>query len=736
VARRLACVRQQTPADCGAACLATIASHYGLPLSAGTARLYTGTDQAGTSVLGLVQGARSLGIEAKALRAKPEALDEISLPAVAHVVREGLYHYVVIHSISGSQMVVADPAEGVCRLTRQQFLSRWTGILVAFEPPAKLNGNDKPAGPCLRLLRLLAPFKHYVAETFIASIFLALLGFSFAFYLQIMVDRLARSGGLDVPMWLSFALLGVIGCRFAFALVRGFLLAHIARKVDLTLITDYYCHLIQLPMSFFQGVRVGDVISRLIDAVKMREMVGGSSLAAAIDSACILSGFAILAFYSWKLTLLTAALLLPLTLLLLLFNRPLRKYQRQALDHAGRVQSHFVEGFSGISTIRAFSAETESAHRMERALVPLLNTLFRTNITGLMAGGLGELIAGAGMTVVLWAAGKLVITNQLSIGKMVSFYSVLLLMLQPLLRLLSINYSVQDSLVSANRLGELMDLPIEEPRAMLMQPPEDRPCEVRFFQVTFRYGARARVLNGINLVIPACGATALVGESGSGKSTLIRLLLREFDPEEGLIELAGQNLKEMDPHGLRRQFGYVPQDPFFFSGTIKENLCVGGSGFSAADLADAVRAAGLSEFIESLPGRYDTPIGEGGLILSGGQRQRLAIARMLIHKPRLALLDEPTSNVDALTEQVLLRTIVNMAKQRPVLIVAHRLSTIRFADRIAVMDRGRIVESGTHSELIARRGRYFSLWETQVGCDLSCKQECRPPQVVLMENTC
>jgi ATP-binding cassette, subfamily C, bacteriocin exporter len=714
--RRPACVRQQTSADCGAACLATIALHFGKPVSIGTARLCTSTDQTGTSALGLVQGARSLGMKARVLRVDSEFVDEIPLPAIAHVIREGFCHYVVIHRVTASRIVIADPARGICRVDRRRFLGLWTGVVIVCEPPACIEGKSKLPGGCRRLAQLMRPFSLFLIEILIAAFFLTLLSFCFALYLQITIDNLVKSRLFETPIWLSLALLGVVICRFAFSLMRGLLMAHIARKMDLKLISGFYHHLIRLPAIFFQGVRVGDIISRLVDAAKMREMAGGSTLVTTLDSACLLAGFAVLSFYSWKLALFTAGLMLPLALILVLFNRPLRKYQRQALDFAGRLQSHFVEGFSGISTIRAFNAETAAADRMQHALIPFANSLFMTSVIALLAGGLGEFIAGVGLTAVLWLAGTLVSAGRLTVGEMISCYSILFLMLQPLLRLLQLNYAIQDSLVSANRLGELMDLPVEEKKACLA-PPEDGPGEICFKQVSFRYGARARVLHGIDLVIPSRGVTALVGESGSGKSTLIRLLLREFDPEEGVIEYAGQNLQGIDPQGLRSQIGYVPQDPFFFSGTIRENLCLGKAGFSQQDLQDAMRAASLNEFLDSLPCQLDTHIGEGGLILSGGQRQRLAIARMLLHRPRVALLDEPTSNVDALTEQGLLKTISNLAKEIPMLVVAHRLSTIRFANRIAVIDKGKIVEFGTHAELMARLGLYCALWKTQLGME-------------------
>jgi ATP-binding cassette, subfamily C, bacteriocin exporter len=734
--RRPACIRQQTAADCGAACLATIALHFGNPISIATARLLTGADQAGVTALGIVQGAHSLGMEAKALRATPEAIDEMPLPAIAHVATEGFCHFIVIHRFTGSRVVLADPARGIRRMERRDFLRIWTGVLIVVEPPTHAKRRARPFGACRRLAHLMHPYGRLLAEVLVASMFLALLGFSFAWYLQITIDSMVKRKVFDVPIWLTLALLGVVGCRFGFALVRGLLMAHLSRKMDLTLIADFYRHLIRLPMAFFQGVRVGDIISRLVDAAKMREMAGGSTLATTLDSACLLAGFAVLSFYSWKLALFAAGLLLPLALILILFNRPLRKYQRQALDNAGRLQSHFVEGFSGISTIRSFNAEREAANRMERSLVHFLESVFKTSVTGLLASSLGELVAGSGLAVILWAAGRLVASGKLTIGEMISAYSILFLMLQPLLRLLLVNYAIQDSLVSTNRLGELMDLPTEENKSDLMPPSEQCPCEIRITQVSFRYGARARVLHGVNLIIPPRGVTALVGESGSGKSTLIRLLLREFDPEEGTIEFAGRDIRQINIHGLRHQLGYVPQDPFFFSGTIRENLCMGRADYSHQELFDAARSAMLDEFINSLPCGFDTQIGEGGLILSGGQRQRLAMARMLMQRPRIVLLDEPTSNVDALTEQALLHTIVDVAKEKPMLIVAHRLSTIRFANLIAVMNKGKIVEFGPHADLMAQRGAYFALWETQLGFDWPSRRQFHSENAVLLENPC
>jgi ATP-binding cassette, subfamily C, bacteriocin exporter len=728
--RRLACVRQQTPADCGAACLATVALHYGKHLSSSSARLLTGTDQAGASALGLVQGAKSLGMDSKAVRAGPEWLDEVPVPAIAHVVHEGLYHYVVIHRVTTSQVIVADPAGGVRRIGRRDFLTIWTGTLILMKPPKQTGGEGCLPGPFARLFNLLGAFKYRLVVTLLASLFLTISGFAFAFYLQITVDRLVKSKTGPIGGWLSFVLLGIVVCRFALSAARGLLLACLSRDVDRMLIADYYRHLVRLPMSFFQGVRLGDVISRLVDAIKIREMAGGATLASLMDSFCLLSGGAILSLYSWKLTLLTTSLILLPMVLLPFFNLPLRKYQHRVLEHAARLQSHFAEGFAGIETVKALNAEREVFQRMDITLKSFLDNIFKTAITGLAAGSIAELITGAGLTAVLWAAARLVAGNELSIGEMVSFSSILFAMAQPLLRLLQINFAVQDSLVAISRLGELMDLPPEDARSKPEPLPDSGCCAVRFRNVSFRYGARALVLRGINLEIPQNGTTALVGASGSGKSTLVRLLLREYDPEDGAIELGGWDLKGLDPHALRGHFGYVPQDVFIFSGTIAENLCLGSAGVSAQDMEDAVRRAGLDEFVNSLPCRFHTPIGEGGLLLSAGQRQRLGIARMLIRKPRMALLDEPTSQVDAITEQVLLKTIESLAKSMPVLIIAHRLNAVRFADLIAVMENGTIVESGSHEKLLARRSRYFALWQTQFGFTASCREDVPTPSTI------
>jgi ATP-binding cassette subfamily B protein len=708
------CVKQHDITDCGAACLATVARTHRLRIPITAIRQFAGTDRRGTNVLGMVEAAQHLGFEAKGVKGDMEALARIPLPCIAHVVAGDLHHFVVIHKVTGKEVIVADPASGVVKYKRDDFAAIWTGVIVLLTPSATFRVGDRTVGVCRRFARLLEPHDFLLAETFLASLFLMMLGLGASIYIQLLVDRVLPEKDWTTLRWLSLGLVGVMVCRAAIGAIRGTLLAHIGQKVDVSLMLEYYRHVMRLPMQFFDTRQTGEIISRLGDAIKIREVISGATLMLLVDAATMIAAFGILCFYSLKLALLSLAILPVLGLLVLVINRPLKRAQRETMEAAEGLQSYLVESIAGSATLKALCAEDAAGFKTEKKIVGLLRSLLRAMMWGVSSAAAGELITGVGMVTVLWSAGAMVIRGEMSAGEMIAFYSILLFTLQPMLRLVTVNQQVQDAVVAADRLGEVLDLESETNGEQNKIVRAD--ClsgEIVFIGVSFRYGTRAPVLHDITLRIPPRSTVALVGESGSGKTTFAKMLLRYYEPIEGRIEADGYDLRDLRLDMLRSQIGYVDQDVFLFSGTIEENLRLGNPYATPEVIIGAVKAAGMEQFVSGLPNRYQTYIGERGLALSGGQRQRLAIARALVGDPRILIFDEATSNLDSQTEGAIHQLIEKLKPHKTIVIIAHRLSTVLNADQIVVMDRGRIVEQGTHQQLLLARGRYHGLWSAQ-----------------------
>lgn len=714
---RIFCVRQQSVADCGAACLATVCRIFGHNVSVSTMRLYAGTDRFGTNVFGLMEAARKVGLNPSAVRGNAQALDEIELPAIAHVTREGRPHFVVIQKVGRGIVTIADPAEGVVRRERAEFERAWSGVLMLFSGKPSFHARDRATSIWRWLTGLMEPNDYLLAETALASLLITVLGFSFALYLQMVIDRVLGGHHTGFLEPLTVVLAGVVACRSLLTAVRGVLLAWLSRRVDITLLTGWCRHVAHLPMAFFQSCRTGDIVSRLHDAIKIRELVGGSVLSFIMDAATLATGVGVLLYFSWKLALLSLCVVPPMCLLAAAVRRPLKRAQSEAVGYIAAIQSHLVESVSGISTIKSLGAERETACRAERDIFRFATSLFRANSVSALSGATAELLVGIGLTAVLWMTATMAVRGEFSTGRMVSFYTILLIIVQPLLRLMLIHSVVQDGLVAAERMGEVMDVPSEPSGAQdeIKQPAVADPLgAIEFCGVSFRYGCRGRTLNEIHLRVLGRSTVGIVGESGSGKTTLARLLLRQFDPECGRVELDGVDLRDIPLDSLRSQVGLVEQEPFFFSDTIANNLRFGAGEILPETMHAAVRSVGLEHWIAGLPNGYNTIIGERGASLSGGQRQRLAIARVLLRDPRILILDEATSNLDAQTEEIVQATLERLQGEKTILIIAHRLSTICRADSIVVLDQGRVVEQGTHAELLRQHSRYGQLWQAQM----------------------
>lgn len=731
--QRYACVHQVDGSDCGAAALATVARHHGLKLGLQTLRDLAGTDRVGTTLLGLARAAEKMGFTAQAVKGPYEALGTAPLPAIAHVVTPaGHGHFVVVYRVDQRTVTVADPARGVEKLPADQFAAQWTGYLLLLTPSETRSvdlGAYGAKSPALRLWGLMAGHRGVLVEALACAVLMTLLGLSTSYFVQHLVDSVLVRGDRRLLNALGLGMAAVLVFRAGFGLVRQYLLAYLGRKIDLALMAAYARHTLSLPMSFFETRRVGEILSRVNDAAKIREAVNGAALTAAVDGVMVLFTSAVLWMYDARLAA-VASIFGPVWFAIVLAHHPAtRRRSRETMEAAAGLSAHLVEDISGVETIKACGAQEARAEAGEQRLATLVGGFFSLQKLNLSLSALGTLLTGSAALAILWYGGHRVVSGALTIGELMFFYTLLGYLLDPLERLAALSIQFQDTLVAVDRLFEVLDLPAEprdEPKAAFERV--GRGIELR--DVSFAYGSRSPVLRKINLHIPGGSTVALVGESGCGKSTLLKLLLRFYDATEGQILVDGTDLRDFNLTSLREGIGLVSQEPFIVNATLRENIALGRPGASLSEIIAATRAAGLEDFVNRLPDRYETLLGERGANLSGGERQRLAIARAILRDPKLLIFDEATSHLDTATEAAIQENLRGVFHDKTVLLVAHRLSTIREADCIFVMHEGQIAESGTHESLLALGGRYARLWRAQAG-----HARPKPPQTAMAPPT-
>jgi ATP-binding cassette subfamily B protein len=718
MAHRYTVVRQVDGSDCGAAALATVALHHGLALGLQQVRELAYTDRRGATLLDLLRGAETLGFSAMGVRAEFEHLAQIPLPAIAHSkASDDTGHYVVVHRVRGNRVLVADPRHGLETLSREEFLKRWSGHLLVLVPGSNTvppESSGKRLRPVLRFLRVLRPHLPILGEAALCAVLISTLGVSTSYFVQHLVDSILVRNEGKLLNALGIGMVIIVFFRVLFGIVRDYLLAHISRRIDLTLISGYVRHILGLPLAFFEMRRVGEIFSRVNDTVKIREAISGAASTAAMDGTLVVFLLAVLWVYDLPLALVATAFA-PLLVCSVLLHHPASvRRTLDAMEMGEQLSSHLIETIEGAETVKAFGAERMRAQGGEIRLARVVQAVFGLQKLSMSTQALGTLLTATAGIAILWYGGHRVMQGALTVGQLLFFYSLVTYLMEPLHRLSTVNLKIQDALSAVNRLYQIMDLEREATSA---------PRKIQFATVheaielqnlSFRYGSRENVLTRVNLRIPSGKTIAIVGESGSGKSTLIKLLLGFYPPTEGRILIDGVDLSDFDLTSLRGRIGVVTQHPFLFSKTIWENISFGRPDARFEEVVEAAREAGLDQFIAGLPERYETMIGERGVNLSGGERQRLAIARALLCQPEILIFDEATSHLDSATERAIQKNLRTVFRGKTAVLVAHRLSTIRDADTIYVLHRGRVLEHGTCAELMAASGRFAALWHAQM----------------------
>lgn len=706
-------IKQHDITDCGAACLASICAHYGLQFPVARIRQYAFTDQKGTNVLGLIEAANKLGLSAKGVKARFEALKIVPKPTIAHViVNQQLQHFIVIYKVEKEHIVYMDPADGrMHKVENYDFERMWTGVLVLMEPEETFKQGNQKTSMTKKFFSLLSPHKSVMIQAVFGALVYSLLGLSTSIYVGKITDYVLVDKNLNLLNLMSVAMLVILLLRTFIGAMKSILALKTGQRIDAALILGYYKHLLTLPQQFFDTMRVGEIISRVNDAVKIRNFINNVSLDLVVNIMILLFSVGLMFVYSWKLALITLASAPLFLLIFWSFNKLNKKYQRSIMESSADLESQLVESINSISTIKRFGIEEFANLKTETRFVHLLKNTFRSIYGSIMAQGGIQFVSTAITIAVLWVGSILVIDQELTPGTLMVFYSLIGYVISPIGALISSNQTIQDALIAADRLFQIMDLEREQDNDQKIALQPDMIGDISFENVSFRYGSRKEVFKELNLKIEQGKTTAVIGESGSGKTTLISLLQHIYPIQSGHIRIGDYDIAQIDNKSLRRRVGTVPQQIELFAGTIVENIAVGDLHPDMRRITDLIDQLGLRKFIERLPEGLNTFIGEHGASLSGGERQRIAIARALYKEPEILIFDEATSSLDTTAERYVKQTLEALAEQgKTVIIIAHRLTTVKDADHIVVLDKGQVVETGTHGELFKAGGIYSRLW--------------------------
>lgn len=718
--RRIVLVKQHDETDCGAACLATVAKYYGKKVSISRIRYYAGTDVKGTSGLGIVKGAEYLGFSCRGMISEKKTIsDSVPYPVIAHVKKDVLDHYVVVYGKKRGKIIVADPDDGISLVAEEDFKKVWTGVFFLIVREQRFERTKETKGLFERFLYLLKPHKKILVECFLSGILLSLLGAAGAFYFRFLIDDVLYSSLKNTLLFCSLAYLAVIVFQTLTEFARNQLMNYMGNKIDLALMCDYFRHILRLPMHFFTSRKTGEIISRIGDTQTIRYTISSTTLSVIIDSCMLVLGGAFLFAFGSSLLWIAMIPVLVSAVLVWIFYKPFeRMIKKQAFMEAEK-QSALVESVNGISTIKALSSEEKAFNRAEGRIV---NCCRQSISLGVMSNALNSLqrfVSSFGTLLLYWVGSLKILEGEMSLGQLISFVTLSGYFLGPLSRLLTLQQALQEAAVASDRLSEILDMKeesdddrIEEEGKKIVSCGKLKG-KITVKNLTFSYGTRGAALKDINFSIQPGQKVAFVGTSGSGKTTMTKLLMKFYKAEKGSITVDGMNISDIDTEFYRDSIGYVPQEVLLFSGTVAENILWGTEGLGMKDVVWAAEAAQASSFIDKMPERFSTKVGERGATLSGGERQRISLARVLLRKPSILILDEATSSLDSLSERAIMDTINSSGRGCTMIMVAHRLSTIKNCDKIFVFDKGEIVESGTHFELLAKKKKYYEMWNAQ-----------------------
>ena len=763
-------VRQHDTTDCAAACLAMVCLHYKKEVTITRLRDMMGTDLKGTNLVGLQKAANELGFTTAAVRVDRENfLSDFSLPCIAQVITDqGLAHFVVVfkkttikddgerrrHMLKEAEaakedekngkkhkckdyVVIGDPGSELKKISLDEFYKNFTGVLLLMNPTSEFKGGKiEKGGMFKRYVDLLLPQKKLFAYAILSSLIVTILGIASSMFNKILMDEVLPYGldNLLVTLILVFSMVSITNTLVGF--VRQWVLIHLSIKIDIPLMLGYFGHIFRLPMKFFATRKTGDITTRYSDANTIKSIFTSIALSLIMDiSMAIITGIIL---FRMNAMLFSISLFMALVsiLLVLIYKQPYKKINEETMVQSAALNSQMIESLRGIETVKCNANEDTEMENLEREYIKSLKISLRSSKISTGQSLISSVIMTVLNMVTTYVGITQVLNGQLTLGGYMAFSTLSGYFTSPVSELISMQMSIQEASISMKRLTEIMDYESEQDDDREYTEMESMEGDIEFKDVTFRYGNRTPALDHISFTIPQGKKVALVGSSGSGKSTITKLLLKYYEPESGTISVNGVDLDEYSNASVRRCISYVPQNVELFSKTIFENIRISRPEATLDQVREAAKKADAHEFIRKLPLQYNTYLEEAGNGLSGGEKQRIALARAFLKDSSLYIFDESTSSLDFGTENTIFDMIYNQLADRSMLIVAHRLSTIRDCDLILVMDHGQIVERGTHDELLAKQGKYYELWNLQQGIFRRKKEEPAPvaPAAVVEED--
>ena len=709
--KKVPVIIQMSAVECGAACLAMILSYYGRQTSISEVREQCGIGRDGLSALGLVKAANAYGLRTRALTIESQDLRFVTLPAIIHW---DFNHFLVLERWSSRAVNIVDPAQGRLRLGVAEFERHFTGVVILLEPGVTFERGGSSARISARAYAAnyikMAPLS--LLQVIGASLLLQLFGLALPILTKVVVDQMIPLGLQNELALLGLGMVILLLAQLVTTLLRGLVLLYLQTRIDIRMMLSFFEHLLTLPVRFFQQHSSGDLVARMGSNQVIRDTISNQLISTLLDGSFVLVYFFILLSQSRIYSLVVLCIGLLQVVLLLSTARLMHRLSQRVLAAQGKALGYATEVLVGMLTLKAMGAEQTVMERWSNLFFDGINTSVRQNTaTTLLTTALSAISTGAPLAL-LWLGTAQVLAGQLPLGTMLAFNALGIAFLTPLTTLVTSGQNLQLIASHLERISDVLETQPEQESNAQQLPPQ-LIGNVRLDHVDFRYDAQAPlVLKDIHLDICAGQKVAIVGRTGSGKSTLGHLLLGLYLPTGGKIYYDELLLQQLNYRAVRSQFGVVIQNSRLFNGTIRENILLGNPDVSMEQVIQAAQLAEIHEEIMTMPMKYETRVAEDGNVLSGGQRQRIALARALVKRPALLLLDEATSALDVTTEQAIERNLHELSCTQ--IIIAHRLSTVRNADLILVLDRGTIIEQGSHEELLRKQGAYARLIQDQL----------------------
>ena len=700
--------------DCGVAALASIAKFYGSDFSLAHLRELAKTNKEGTTALGIVKAADEIGFETRPVQADKTLFDmrDVPYPFIVHVNKEGkLQHYYVVYQTKKDYLIIGDPDPSVkiTKMSKERFFSEWTGVAIFLAPkPSYQPHKDKKNG-LLSFLPLIFKQKSLIAYIVLSSLLVTIINIGGSYYLQGILDEYIPNQMKSTLGIISIGLIITYILQQAMSFSRDYLLTVLSQRLSIDVILAYIRHIFELPMSFFATRRTGEIISRFTDANSIIDALASTILSLLLDVSILILVGSVLLAQNPNLFLLSLISIPIYIFIIFSFMKPFEKMNHDVMQSNSMVSSAIIEDINGIETIKSLTSEENRYQNIDSEFVDYLEKSFKLTKYSILQTNLKQGTKLVLNIFILWLGAQLVMSSKISIGQLITFNTLLSYFTTPMENIINLQTKLQSAKVANNRLNEVY---LVESEFQVQENPVHSNFlmgDIEFDDLSYKYGFGRDTLTDINLTIKEGDKVSLVGVSGSGKTTLAKMIVNFFDPYKGQITINHQDIKNIDKKILRRHINYLPQQAYIFNGSILENLTLGGNSMiSQEDILKACELAEIRQDIERMPMGYQTQLSDGAG-LSGGQKQRIALARALLTKSPVLILDEATSALDVLTEKKVIDNLMSLT-DKTILFVAHRLSIAERTNRVIVLDQGKIIEVGSHKELIQAQGFYHHLF--------------------------